>query len=283
VVLLEQGSQLKGLDQMNVLMKFLVLSVVFMVGCANKVVVNASEFTYTPAAWPVPLQGDVMRPEGVVRPPVVIVIHGGGWRSGSRHSGYVQRINQEILGAGYAVFNVSYRFAPEHRFPAQLDDITQAITWLQQEGEALGLDTQRVALWGYSAGAHLASLAAMTEQALPILAVVAGGTPADLQVWPRSPMVNALIGKSRDEAPAIWAKASPVTQASRQTPPHFLYHGRWDTLVSFDQALKLEAALKEKDVPVELVVRPIYGHLLTAALPGSSYQQATSFLAKYLR
>ncbi|MDP1539546.1 MAG: alpha/beta hydrolase [Moraxellaceae bacterium] len=245
--------------------------------------ISSAEHTYTPSSWPEPLQGDLMRPDGVVRPPVVVVIHGGGWRSGSRHSGYVQRINQEVLSAGYAVFNVSYRFAPNYRFPAQLEDITQAITWLQQEGEALGVDTQRVALWGYSAGAHLASLAAMKEQALPIRAVIAGGTPADLQVWPRSPMVMALIGQSKDEAPIIWAKASPVTQVSTKTPPHFLYHGRWDTLVAFEQALKLEAALQAKGVPVQLVARPMYGHLLTAALPGSSYRQATAFLAQYLR
>ena len=123
----------------------------------------------------------------------------------------------------------------------------------------------------------------MTKEALPVRAVVAGGTPADLQVWPRSPMVHALIGQGLDEAPAIWAKASPVTQVSSNTPPHFLYHGRWDTLVSFDQALKLEAALKEQGVPVQLVARPVYGHLLTAALPGNSYQQATAFLTQYLR
>lgn len=269
---------------MNVLMKALILlSTLFVLGCTSKPIMSSTVHTYTPSSWLEPLQGDLMRPAGVLKPAVVVVIHGGGWRSGSRHSGYVQRINQEILSVGFAVFNVSYRFAPNHRFPAQLEDITQAITWLQQEGQALGVDTQRVALWGYSAGAHLASLASMTKQALPVRAVVAGGTPADLQVWPRSPMVHALIGQGLDEAPAIWAKASPVTQVSPNTPPHFLYHGRWDTLVSFDQALKLEAALKEQGVPVQLVARPVYGHLLTAALPGNSYQQATAFLTQYLR
>ena len=269
---------------MNGLMKILMLlSTLFVLGCMSKPMMSSTVHTYTPPSWPEPLQADLIRPSDAANPAVVVVIHGGGWRSGSRHSGYVQRINQEILSAGFAVFNVSYRFAPTHRFPAQLDDITQAISWLQQEGQTLGVDTQRVALWGYSAGAHLASLAAMTEQALPIKAVVAGGTPADLQVWPRSHMVNALIGKGLDEAPAVWAKASPVTQVSSSTPPHFLYHGRWDTLVAFDQALKLEAALKAQGVPVKLVARPFYGHILTAALPGNSYQQATAFLTRYLR
>jgi len=269
---------------MNVLLKVvMLLSLGVLMGCANKPTFQQSVHTYTPSQWPAPLQGDLMRPSGVNLPSVVVVIHGGGWRSGSRHSGYVQQINQEILAAGYAVFNVSYRLAPEHRFPAQLEDIEQALKWLNSEGARLGVNTEQVALWGYSAGAHLASLASMKPQAIPVVAVIAGGTPANLQVWPRSPLVNALIGQSLQEAPQIWAQASPITHVSSKTPPHFLYHGRLDTLVAFNQAEMLQAALQAQGVPVQLVARPFYGHFLTAGLPGSSYKQAIAFLAKYLR
>ena len=119
----------------------------------------------------------------------------------------------------------------------------QAVAWLRREGGGLGLDTRAIGLWGYSAGAHLASLMSMRAQALPVAGVVAGGTPADLRVWPDSPMVLDLLGQRRDQAPALWAAASPVSQAGTGTPPHFLYHGRLDTLVAYDQAESLRQAL----------------------------------------
>ena len=68
------------------------------------------------------------------------------------------------------------------------------MAWLRREGPGLGLDTRAIGVWGYSAGAHLASLMSMQPQALPVAAVVAGGTPADLRLWPDSPMVLGLLG-----------------------------------------------------------------------------------------
>ena len=237
---------------------------------------------YSSPQWPANLQADIYRPNSSALAPTVLVIPGGGWSSGARDDGYVKEICEHLQAAGYAAVSVSYRLAPEWRFPAQLDDMSEAVRWLATQGAEHGLDTSSIAVWGYSAGAHLASLLAMQPQALPIAAVIAGGIPADLREWPNSNMVKDLLGKSRDEAPELWAVASPVTEVSAQTPPYFLYHGRLDTMVSYQQAKQMQAALARADVPVTLYTRWFYGHFFAALFTGGSSAAATNFLASYL-
>lgn len=233
---------------------------------------------YSPPDWPAPLYADLYRPDSAEPVPVVLVIHGGGWSGGARDDGYVRGICRHLAGRGLAALSVSYRLAPGARFPAQLDDLAEAVAWLRREGGGLGLDTRAIGLWGYSAGAHLASLMSMRAQALPVAGVVAGGTPADLRVWPDSPMVLDLLGQRRDQAPELWAAASPVSQAGTDTPPHFLYHGRLDTLVAHDQAESLRQALLAAGVPVTLRTHWLQGHVLAAIAPGRTLSEASTFL-----
>lgn len=241
---------------------------------------NPSTHVFTPPNWPASLSLDFYAAESAQQPtPVVMVIHGGGWRSGARDDGYIRSICEFLVSQGVSAASVSYRLSDQAAFPAQLDDLSLAMTWLQQNAQQLDIDPSKLSVWGYSAGAHLASLLAI-QHPTQFKAVVAGGTPADLRVWPESPMVLALLKQPRDQAPALWADASPVAQARPNTPPHFLYHGKWDVLVAFEQAQMLEAALKAQDVPVELYTRSVYGHMLTAILPGNSYQAALAFLAE---
>lgn len=238
--------------------------------------------SYSSSQWPANLQADIYRPNSSGLAPTVLVIHGGGWGSGARDDGYVKSICEHLQATGYAAVSVSYRLAPEWRFPAQLDDMSEAVRWLASNGAEHGLDASRIAVWGYSAGAHMASLLAMQPQAVPIVAVIAGGIPADLRKWPNSKMVKDLLGKSRDDAPELWAEASPVTHVNAQTPPHFLYHGRLDTMVSYQQAKQMQAALKLANVPVTLYTRWFYGHIFAALFTGGSSTAATDFLASYL-
>lgn len=251
---------------------------------------------YSSPDWPAVLEADIYRPNNVSRAatsssvlttkpllaPTVLLIHGGGWNSGTRNAGYVKQIAEHLQASGYAAVAVSYRLAPEARFPAQLNDLSEAVRWLAAHGAEHGLAADKIAVWGYSAGAHLASLMSTQPQALPIVAVIAGGTPAELRVWPNSPMVKDLLGKARDDAPELWTEASPVAQVSAQTPPHFLYHGRLDTLVAYSQAVKLADALAAVNVPVTLYTRWFYGHIFSAIFPGGSFAAATDFLAAYL-
>ncbi|MEO6698152.1 MAG: alpha/beta hydrolase [Paraperlucidibaca sp.] len=272
--------------QLLSLIRYVVLSSALFTGLLS--IAQAEELAlpetvrYSSADWPAALGADIYHPNTSGLAPTVLVIHGGGWNAGTRDAGYVKSICGHLQRNGYAAVAVSYRLAPEARFPAQLNDMSEAVRWLAAHGAEHGLDTNTIAVWGYSAGAHLASLMSTQPQALPIVAVIAGGTPADLRDWPKSAMVLDLLGKSRDDAPELWTEASPIAQVNGHTPPHFLYHGRLDTLVEYSQAERLKAALEAVNVPVELYTRWLYGHFSTALFPGSSFTAATHFLAPYL-
>jgi acetyl esterase/lipase len=134
--------------------------------------------------------------------PVVLMIHGGGWANRSRDD--MTGISRKLARNGYAVFNVSYRFAPRYTYPAQLHDMAQALQWIDANAQEYNLDTERLNAWGYSSGAHLAALIASIDKPgtsldatapLPrIQSVVAGGIPSDLRKYSGSPIVMRFMG-----------------------------------------------------------------------------------------
>lgn len=244
------------------------------------------DITYTPPGWPAALQADLYRPASAGPHPVVLMVHGGGWRSGSRQDSYVTTLCQALVRAGMACLSASYRLVPEGRHPAPRDDLQQALRWLKREGPAHGLDEQRVGVWGYSAGAHLAALLgtrpAADPEAARVRAVVAGGIPADLRLWPDSAMVNAYLGDTLAAQPRRWAEASPVTQVTAASAPFFIYHGRLDRLVEPAQARLMQEALQSAGVPVTLRWLPLKGHITAALFPGAVTDEAITFLRDHL-
>jgi acetyl esterase len=105
---------------------------------------------------PLPLR--VYRP-GTTDRPVLLFLHGGGWVLGDleSHDGYCRDLAAE---SGCAVVAVDYRLAPEHPFPAALEDAQAALAWLATHGTEAGLDTRRLAIGGDSSGANLAAATA---------------------------------------------------------------------------------------------------------------------------
>nr|BFE80889.1 hypothetical protein GCM10020093_034900 [Planobispora longispora] len=100
--------------------------------------------------------------------PVVLFLHGGGWRTGSRgrfgpaFDSWRESPFDLLVRAGLAVASIDYRLSGEAVFPAQLHDGKAALRWLRSYGAGLGLDADRVVLWGESAGGHLAALLGLT-------------------------------------------------------------------------------------------------------------------------
>lgn len=95
-----------------------------------------------------PLRLDVYVPEQVVRPPVVVYIHGGAFLFGSRHRDAVSGpVWDELLAAGFAIVAVEYRLTGEAVFPADLHDVTAAIRWVCRYADELGVDATRIATW----------------------------------------------------------------------------------------------------------------------------------------
>jgi acetyl esterase/lipase len=243
-------------------------------------------FAYTPSNWPQILHADLYLPQQRGLLPVVIVIHGGSWANRSRKD--MTTISKELAQRGYAVMNLDYRFAPQFTFPAQLDDLQQARSWLAANADLYQLDLNRVNAWGYSSGAHLAALLGSLDNAisggeqaqqLPRLrAVVAGGIPADLREYAESPIVARFMGGTRDEMPERYADASPFFHISADDPPVFLYHGKLDVLVDQNQSINYYNALRAAGVKSELYLHRWRGHATMFLFGGDAENRAIDFL-----
>jgi len=228
-----------------------------------------------------PLELDLVLPPESDRPvPVVVFLHGGGWRLGSRHSaGPAYRSAdptpfEQVALAGVAVASVDYRLSGEAVWPAQLHDAKAAVRWLRRRAGELGIDPERVAAWGESAGGHLAALLGLTgghpalEGAVGVTgpssrvsAVAAWFAPTDLVGFaadtgadPADPTTREaqLLGAPPSTVPDRAAEASPVTHVSPTAPPVLLLHGRVDRFVPCVQSERLHDALRDVGAEVEL-------------------------------
>ena len=227
-----------------------------------------------------PRVGDFYRPAGVGPFPAVLLIHGGSWQRGSRSE--MVKFATRLTDAGYAVFNIDYRLAPEHHYPAQLVDVRAAFAWLHAHARSLAVDPDRIAVMGYSAGAHLALLLGLAdvEGAPRPRAIVAGAAPSDLTEYPNSPILATLIGGSGAALPDLYADASPISHVSPGDPPVLLYHGALDWIVDVEQSRRLLAALHAAGVPAQLFEEPWSGHGTAFLLDGDSFRAALAFLAE---
>ncbi len=243
---------------------------------------SLGDIVFTRPGWPAELRADLLLPRKPGPHPVVVTIHGGSWANRERAD--MEPLAARLARHGYAVFNISYRFAPTHVYPAQLDDVREALRWIDRNAARYALDVTRINTWGFSSGAHLAALVAghdaNDEDAgnPPVRAVVAGGIPADLRKYDDSPVVERFIGGARDALPAIYADASPVVHVSADDPPVFLYHGALDRLVTPDQARDYYAELRRHGVAAELFIHRWRGHASLFLFGGEAEDLAIDFL-----
>jgi len=212
-----------------------------------------------------PLRLDLRRPPGPGPVPLVVWIHGGGWREGSRthlpDPIAAARFHERILARGYAVADIEYRLSREAVYPAQLDDVKAALRWLRGNAAHLGLAPDRFAAWGESAGGHLAALAGLTAKpggSDAVQAVVDWYGPADFlgddERWAATAANNGdgpgdaadewLFGGPRAERRVEAAEASPVHHVHPDAPPFLCVHGTVDRVVPSSQSELLAAALR---------------------------------------
>lgn len=229
-------------------------------------------------------QGDLYLPKGDGPFPLVVTVHGGGWKSRNRDD--MDSIAESLAAHGFAVFNMNYRFAPDHRHPAPIDDLARALKFLRSESSRYKLDMNKVGLWGYSSGGHTVSYHALTKATDPELkvsAVVAGGAPYDFTWYPLSPYIRGYTGVYRDENLPLYIEASAVTHVTEKAPAFFLYHAEKDELVEYAQQTAFEAKLKAKGVEVETYTVSFWGHAMAFALPDGPVESGIEFLKKKLQ
>ena len=158
------------------------------------------------------------------RIPAVLIIHGGGWRSGSRtqHIPLAQR----LAAAGYASFTVEYRLSTEALFPAAVNDLREALRWLKMNRNKFNIDTKKVAVLGFSAGGELATYIGFTAGDKVQAIIDIDGTLSFVHPEGRegddSKSISAgtyWFGYSKKENPELWKKASPLTYAENNKAP----------------------------------------------------------------
>lgn len=207
------------------------------------------------------LELDLYIPSDVPAPmPTVVYVHGGGYFMSNRHSVGEEAVIWNLLNEGYAVATMDYRFSHEAIFPAQILDVTAAFCFLQERATVYGIDMERVAVAGQSAGAHLASLMAVSD-ADPALvdatcrrgpiaprAVVDLFGPMEFDdISPEdSPLfhkIEQLFGGDLEAASDLVRTANVLVRIDEQTPPFWIVHGDADDFVPYTQSVKLADAL----------------------------------------
>ena len=227
--------------------------------------------------------------------PLVVWIHGGGWRNGSKANALPLR--QRYVEDGYLLASVGYRLTDVAGFPAQTDDCLAALRFLREHADEYGIAADRIAVWGASAGGHLAAMMGVMEadsegrEHVQPAAVVDYFGPSDLLAFadfsdrvrgPNSPEALLLRGpvlQNREKA----AEASPVTHVDADDPPMLMVHGDRDPLVPLRQSERLQERLAEVGVEARLVEIRGGGHGGRSWNDPRIVAAVRTFLDEYLR
>jgi acetyl esterase/lipase len=236
-------------------------------------------------------------------PPLVVYVHGGAWRNGSKAKPSIE----PFAGDGFAIASIDYRLSPAARFPAQIHDIKAAIRFLRARQREYGFDARRIAIAGTSAGAHLATLAGVTNgvaelegtlgdhrsESSAIQAILSYFGASNLTtilkqstphgVGMRAPALQLLLGDVPEKVPGLARLASPVFHVDKSDPPLLLFHGDQDVQMPINQSHELHGKYKEIGLPVQFEVVHGAGHGGKAFFDPPHYLTAYKFLDAYLR
>lgn len=215
------------------------------------------------------------------RYPVFVRMHGGGFIKGDKN-----QLNKQMLAMskkGVVAASVMYRLAPQHRFPAQLEDVKLAIRFLKAHAEEFNLDPERIIVAGSSAGGYLATMVGVTgnstefskhglyeEYDSTVRGVIAQSPPiADFSLPEHQSFVGVerLIDTNQQNWQEMLARISPVTYLDKADPAFFFSHGTADTVVPVDMTREFVQLLKQVDHPHIYMEVEGGGHSLSRTRP----------------
>jgi len=251
------------------------------------------------------LMMDIAAPKEGGPHPAVLLLHGGAWMSGSRKDlstsskkGTPSLIEQ-IAARGYVVASASYRLAPKHKFPAQIEDARTAVRFLRANAKKYDLKPDQIAAGGFSAGGHLALLLGLADKgsfkndeladhSSRVNCVVSFFGPTDLSLYASSEgLVDAYmvpwLGKECKTDKAVFAKASPLEFATKDDPPVLFIHGTADFVVPIVHSERLLDKLKELGVKADLITMKGEGHGWDGKAAVKSTQDTLQFLDEHLK
>jgi alpha-L-fucosidase 2 len=210
------------------------------------------------------LRLDACIPQDAISAPAAIIVHGGGWVRGNRQID-VAPLFKPLRDAGFAWFSIDYRLATDvTQFGAAIDDVAQALRFVDAHAAEFHVDPARIALIGESAGGQLAAMAALRGSAPMVKAVVALYAPTDLVTLVKnSDYIPARIRQSVQGTPweallmAGLAQLSPINNVRRDMPAFLFIHGTDDPLVPFAQSRDMCARMRSAGASCE--VFPVEG------------------------
>lgn len=228
-------------------------------------------------------------PNASANAPLVIWIHGGAWNHNDKYAdmGYMTGTIKALLEKGYALASIDYRFSTHAIFPAQIQDCNQAIEFLYANAAKYKLDKNKFAVMGFSAGGHLGSLLALSNNnevpefyvnkkkpSFRIKVMLDFYGPSDFTLFFATSDLNdidnsiaKLLGHTPLLRPDISKAASPVTYVDKNDPPVFIVHGEKDQDVPRAQSYLLKSWLDLAGVPNALTIvkdAPHYGKMFDA-------------------
>jgi acetyl esterase/lipase len=243
------------------------------------------------------LQGlDLWVPEGAEKAPLVLFVHGGGWKRGSKDNAVGRAMPAHMLEQGYAFASIDYRLVPRNTVEEQAADVAAALAHLLKRADSLGIDRSRVVLTGHSAGAHLVALVGTDERYLKKVGLsfadIDGVMPNDgaaydvaTQFTMAGPRMKATYEQAFGTDPARQQALSPMRQAGAPNAPAFLllHVERRDAV---DQSKRLAEALKAGGTAVEIAGFAgdgLRGHMEINRKLGQPDYPATQVMDAWLR
>lgn len=205
------------------------------------------------------LKLDLYSPTGLTAPvPGLILIHGGGWRSGHRQD--YKFYTTRFAAHGYVAATVTYRLKEAGYFPNCVEDVKCAVRWMRENAERIHVDPDRIAVMGGSAGGHLAMMAGFSSDvpefegsgghagvSSAVQAVIDIYGPTDFTSGPNRNhrLVTGFLQGTYEELPDKFQKASPITYVDPSDPPTLIIHGTIDSLVPVRQSDLLAKKFQE--------------------------------------
>lgn len=204
--------------------------------------------------------------------PCAVWLHGGAWAEGDKRFGTygVSVLANMLRDRGVALVACNYRLAPQHRYPAQLDDAQRVVRWVRAHAADYNIDPQRVAAVGSCAGGHLAAMLAGRETreaahdelsrfssrvnlAVSINGITDLRAGSGVSTVALNIAVRNLLGEDPQRAAELAADASPITFVTRDSAPMLFIVGDQDTLVPNRQSVVMAEALKQSGVASKVV------------------------------
>ena len=225
------------------------------------------------------LKLDLYQPSSPRGSKLLVWIHGGGWRKGSKEKCFLKWLPAH----GYTVASISYRLSSVAKFPAQLHDCKAAVRWLRANADKYGYETTKIAVAGASAGGHLSALMATTAGNKELEGKVGGNLDQSSRVQAaidyygatdfilrsktqpsraneKGSVVYDLLGGGAHEKPALAKQASAAYHVSRDDAPLLIFHGNKDNTVLLDQSHAIVKAYQKSGSKVQIYVIGGAGH-----------------------